>query len=599
VKRRLSDAARYEDLAASLLEAEAALEAVAAGAVDALASASGHGTEGVTALEGSDSFFRTLVTEMQEAAASLDANGTVLYANPRFGELLGMALSQVLGRTLTELTAKTGRPAARRLLADAARGPARGTLELLRGDGQLVPVSVSAAPLASELREVCLVATDLTEHRRYEQQLEYLANHDPLTRLLNRRAFAHELTGHMERAGRYGPNGALVLLDLDKLKYVNDTFGHTAGDELLLAVAGALGERLRASDTLARLGGDEFGVLLPQAGQKAAQHVTGTLLETIRELEPPGLRSVTASAGIALFHGSGSTDDEMMVRADRAMYEAKEQGGNGAAVYVAHLGGSKTEQEVGRLKRLEQAITEGSLLLYAQPIFDLSTMRIDRHELLVRMADDEGGVVPAAKFIPLAERSGLVGEIDRWVCDRAIGLLESSAAATGAHLAVNVSAKSLDADYVAWIERRLAASAIDPAGLTFELTETATISNLPAASRFTQRLRDLGCQLALDDFGAGFGSFTYLRHLAFDVLKIDGQFVQECARDPRDHAVVEALARIAASLDKRIVAEFVGDESTLAALRAIGVDMGQGYHLGAPAPVEEALRPRSPPASPA
>lgn len=593
MKRRLADAANYEDLAARLLDAEAALEAVAAGAVDAVTSASEHGAEGVTALEGSDSFFRTLVTEMQEATASLDANGTVLYANPRFGELLGMALSQVLGRTLTELTAKAGRAAARRLLANAARGPARGTLELRRGDGQLVPVSVSAAPLAGEPPEVCLVATDLTEHRRYEQQLEYLASHDLLTQLLNRRAFEHELTGHMERAGRYGPHGALVLLDLDKLKYVNDTFGHTAGDELLLAVAGALGERLRASDTLARLGGDEFGVLLPQADQEAAQLVTGTLLETIRELEAPGLRSVTASAGIALFNGSGTTNDEMMVRVDRAMYEVKERGGNGAAVYAAHRGGSKSEQEIGRLKRLEQTIAEGALLLYAQPIFDLSTMRIDRHELLVRMADGEGCVVPAAKFIPLAERYGLVGEIDRWVCDRAIGLLESGATATGSDLAVNVSAKSLDADYVAWIERRVAASALDPARLTFELTETATIANLPAASRFAQRLRDLGCQLALDDFGAGFGSFTYLRHLPFDVLKIDGQFVQECARDPRDHAVVEALARIAGSLGKRTVAEFVGDESTLAGLRAIGVDMGQGYHLGPPAPVDEALHPQS------
>ena len=594
---RPREAPSYEDLAARLVDAEAALEAVAAGAVDALAA--GHGVEGVTALENSDSFFRTLVTEMQEATVSMNANGIVLYANPRFGELLGMPLSQVLGRTLTELTANAGREAARRLLANAARGPARGTLELLRGDGQLVPVSVSAAPLAGEPPEVCLVATDLTEHRRHEQQLEYLASHDPLTQLLNRRAFAHELTGHMQRAGRYGPHGALVLLDLDKLKYVNDTFGHAAGDELLLAVAGALGERLRASDTLARLGGDEFGVLLPQADPETAQLVTDTLLKTIRELEPPGRRSVTASAGIALFNSSGSTEDEIMVQADRAMYEAKQRGGNGAAVYAVHRGGSTIEQETGRLKRLEQTITEGSLLLYAQPIIDLSTMRIDRHELLVRMADGEGRVVPAANFIPLAERYGLVGDIDRWVCDRAIGLLESSTAATGWHLAVNVSAKSLDADYVAWIERRLAASVIDPAQLTFELTETATIANLPAASRFTQQLRDLGCQLALDDFGAGFGSFTYLRHLAFDVLKIDGQFVQECARDPRDRAVVEALARIADSLGKRTVAECVGDEPTVAALRAIGVDMGQGYHLGAPASADEALHAESRPPDPA
>lgn len=706
----------YDNLAARLADAEAALEAVAAGAVDALAAGQGAGAE-VIALEGADSFFRTLVTEMQEATASVDSHGTVLYANPRFAELLGIAPSQVLGRTLGELTAKDGRAAARQLLADAARGPVRGTLELLHGDGRLVPVSVSAAPIAGERPEVCLVATDLTERkqaeitlreaeerlrlafeqapigmallsldghiervnaalaaitgqpeaqllgaplaslfdragatallsrltslrsgeqdssavevryldrdgrgvwvaesaavvrdgggrpqqillhvedigerRHYEQQLEYLASHDLMTHLLNRRAFEHELAGHMERAGRYGAGGALVLLDLDNLKYVNDTLGHSTGDELLLAVAGALAERLRASDTLARLGGDEFGVLLPRADRETAQLIVGTLVAIIRELDLPGLRPVTASAGIALLTDSGATVAEMLVRADLAMYEAKEQGGDGACLYAARDEKPKMKLRIGRLERLETAIAEGALLLYAQPIVDLSSGRIDRHELLTRIPDGNDGVELAGKFIPLAERHGLVGEIDRWVCARAIELLEAGVAPPGSRLAVNVSAKSLNADYTAWIERRLAASAIDPARLTFELTETVAISNLPSAHRFAQRLRDLGCELALDDVGAGFGSFTHLRHIPFDLLKIDGQFVQKCVQDPRDRAVVEALVGIAGSLGKRTAAEFVGDEPTLAALRTIGVDMGQGYYFGRPAPVEEALR---------
>ena len=706
----------YDDLAARLADAEAALGAVAAGAVDALAPGPGAGAEMIS-LERADSFFVTLVTEMQEATASLDSGGTLLYANPRFAELLGLSLSQVLGRTLAELTAKAGRTAARRLLAEAPRGPTRGTLELVRGDGRLVPVSVSAAPIASERPEICLVATDLTERkraettlreaeerfrsafeqapigmallsldgrfervnaelaaivgrpeeqllgtplaslldrpdatallsrltglrtgeqdssavevrylgaagrgvwvaesaaairgadgrahqillqvediaerRRYQQQLEHLASHDPLTGLQNRRAFERELAGHMDRGARYGAEGALVVLDLDNFKYVNDTLGHGSGDALLVAVANALGERLRGSDTVARLGGDEFAVLLPRADPETAQLVAGALVQTVREVDPPGPRPVTASAGIALFTGSAATADEMLVLADLAMYEAKERGGDVAHLYAAHAGEATMELGIGWLKRLEQTIAEGSLLLYAQPIFDLRSGQVDRHELLVRMPDGDGGVVSAATFIPLAERYGLVAEIDRWVLDRAVGLLESGVAPRGSRLAVNVSAKSLDADYVAWIECRLAASTIDAARLSFELTETAAISNLSTSRPFAQRLRDLGCELALDDFGAGFGSFTYLRHIPFDLLKIEGQFVRECARDARDRALVEALVKIAGSLGKRTVAEFVGDEPTVAALNTIGVDMAQGYHLGRPAPVEEALR---------
>ena len=721
MRRRSLGTPSYEELTPHLVEVSAALQAIGSEAVDAVLSAVGASGR-LIVLQEDDGFFRTLVTEMQEGAASVDAAGTILYANPRLAEMLGLPLSKLLGRTLPELTSEGGRPAAQRLLVQAANGPARGALELLHSDGRALPASLSAAPIGGESPEICLVIADLTEQkatetrlrlaedhfrstfeqapigmallgldgclervnaafsaitgrpeealvgaamvsvldrengaalpsrirrlcagehdwrgreiryrdaegrqvwvsesaalvrdadgqprhillqvedigarREYGEKLEFAANHDSLTLLLNRRAFERVLAHHVELVGRYGAEGALVMLDLDGFKYINDTLGHKAGDDLLLSVSVALGARLRETDSLARLGGDEFGVLLPRADRHEAEVAATALLHAIREVGAPGLRRVSASAGVALFGDLDTTADEMLVRVDLAMYEAKERGRDRIVFYEPSTRDPGTKLVIGWLERVERAIAGGSLLLHAQPIVGLATGRVECYELLVRIADDDGGFVAAAEFVPVAERCGLIAEIDRWVVDSAIGLLLAGATPSDVRLAVNVSAKSLNEEYVAWIEGRLAAHQVDPSRLTFELTESAAISSFSTASGLGRRLQGLGCELALDDFGAGFGSFTYLRRLPFDVLKIDGQFVHNCAHDQRDRVMVEAMVRMAGSLGKRTVAEFVGDEATADTLRKIGVDMGQGYHFGRPAPIEEVLDRHPPP----
>lgn len=328
-------------------------------------------------------------------------------------------------------------------------------------------------------------------------------------------------------------------------------------------------------------------MLLPRGSGDEAQTVAAGLQETIRGLTAPGGRAVAASIGVALFSEAEASTEEMLVRADLAMYDAKQGGRDRIAFYTEEAGEGRAI-DVGRLQEIEQAITGGRLTLYAQPIVELASGNVAHHELLVRMPGPQGEIVSASEFIPVAERYGLVGSIDRWVLGQALTMLrEGRTGGTG--LTVNVSAKSLEEDTVGWMERNIAESPEVASKLIIELTETAAIASLRAGRRFAQRLRALGVALALDDFGVGFGSFTYLRRIPFDVLKIDGQFVKDCADDEKDRALVEGLARIASSLGKRTVAEYVGDDRTVEVLRDLGVDMGQGFHLGRPVPVEDAF----------
>ncbi len=445
-----------------------------------------------------------------------------------------------------------------------------------------------------EPRYVISQVQDISERKELAQRLEYMVDHDFLTGLFNRRRFEQELAQEVERGSRYGSTGAVLAIDLDNFKDINDAFGHKAGDDLLKGVAGALRHRMRQTDVMARVGGDEFAVLLPQTDAEQAQVVADGIVKTLHQhVAVLGGRSIrtTASVGVVLFDGLSAA--ELLAYADLAMYEAKAAGRDRFTMYRPTRG--RKQRVSARLEEAEQirkALEEDRLLLYCQPILELKENEIRQYELLLRLPNDQGDEpLPPSTFLYVAERCGLIQAIDSWVVAKAIAMIaEHQRAGRRLVLHVNLSGKSIgDSKVIALTEDALARAAIDPACLVFEVTETAAIANIEEAKAFAQRLRVRGCQFALDDFGSGFGSFYYLKALPFDYLKIDGDFIRGIVASPMDQLVVKAIVGIARGLDKKTIAEFVADEDTARLLRQSGVDYAQGYHVGQPRPLLDVL----------
>jgi len=435
---------------------------------------------------------------------------------------------------------------------------------------------------------------DISERKELAGRLENLVDHDFLTGLFNRRHFEQELTKEIERASRYGSPGAVLLIDVDNFKTVNDTFGHTVGDDLLKGIAGSLKHRMRHTDTLARVGGDEFAVLLPQTDVEQAKAVAADFVKALDKhtaVLANQLIRITASLGVASFENL--SDLEVLEHADIAMYGAKQAGRNRYVVYQPLLG----ERERGapwydEADRLRQALAKDQFVLYCQPILNLETNEFSRYELLLRLSDGEGcnPLTPNA-FLYIAERFGLIPAIDLWVVRKAIALI-AAYKCDGQRVALNVnlSGKSIgDPKLAGLIENALAEGGIDPECLVFEITEAAAVANLPQARAFADRVHSCGCGLALDNFGAGLASFYYLKNLPFDYLKIDGEFIRGLSVNPIDRLVVQAIVCIAQGMGKKTVAEFVADAASVCLLRDIGVHHAQGYHIGLPRPIAEVL----------
>ena len=470
-------------------------------------------------------------------------------------------------------------------------------------EGRVSMSLVSGAPGLA--RNLIVQIEDVTERNRLKSELQDLADHDPLTGLLNRRRFGLELSSRLGTGRRERPGGAVILIDLDGFKEVNDTLGHEAGDELLIRVAAGLEDVSRDGDIVARLGGDEFALLIGEATAQKAKRVGQRIVNCLHEGAVSGrgshVRHATASVGIVVYSADTElTGDQLLNDADLAMYEAKDHGGNRCVVYCADLGQSGAPDGTPSWSdRIRGALEDEHFALYAQPIVNLDSGAITNFELLLRMIGVNGEIILPGRFLPVAERRGMIRTVDRWVIHQAVGLLEDLTSGTRngdarrgqpLRLHVNISGRSLaDGDFLGYIRTQLSSSGVDPSQLVFEITETAAITNVGDACRFLTSLSQLGCGIALDDFGTGFGSLHYLKNLPIDFLKIDGQFIQNLTTNPDDLVVVESLVRMSRGLRMQIAAECVEDAATLQLLADLGVGFAQGFHIGRPGPARQVI----------
>jgi diguanylate cyclase (GGDEF)-like protein/PAS domain S-box-containing protein len=469
----------------------------------------------------------------------------------------------------------------------------RGEAELQTRSGVVVSALCRADAILDEhnkiIGSVCIF-TDVSERKRLERDLVFLATHDPLTNLPNRRIFQDVLEGAVARAKR-GQSSSLLYLDLDNFKIINDTLGHPSGDRLLLKIASLLQEHTREEDALARLGGDEFALLLINSSRMDAERVAAKLVHLIddfRFVEKSQSLWTSASIGIVLIDGS-STADEVLAHADAACFSAKGKGRNRYEFY-------RTDNtEIHRMNResswmvvIKDALRENRFELWFQPIIPLQSRERRFWEVLLRLRDERGNIILPGAFIPAAERFGAMMAIDRMVIQRAVGFLQCR---SDLCLSINLSATSLnDPDLASLIESLLVEGDVQPDRLTFEITESAIIMNLSRARAFILKIKELGCSFALDDFGSGFTSLSYLRDLPVDYLKIDGSFVQHVDTDLVNRALVKSMNEVVHTLGKKTVAENVVTARVLAVIKELQIDYAQGWYIAEPAPSADFLR---------
>jgi diguanylate cyclase (GGDEF)-like protein/PAS domain S-box-containing protein len=530
----------------------------------------------------------SIVESSNDAIYTITAGDVITTWNPAAQRLFGYADGEARELPAHRLIPDSHRDEDERLVARALADRPVESFETLRvrKDGSRLAVSVAMSPLRDvhgRISGVSVIARDVSERRRFEQQLRYLSDHDALTGLPNRQRFEEELELAVDYAKRYATGGALFLLDLDDFKRVNDALGHAVGDELIRSIAQALRGRLRSTDVLARLGGDELAVLVPTATAEQAEAAARGIVAAVREhtasVGGQTLRMTTSLGGVRLEDADGSAS-AALARADVALYAAKDAGRDRAIVFGPALERARAAAGGDWGDRIDHALRHGGFELYVQPILGLRDGQRSRYEVLLRMHHDGELVLPGA-FLPTAERNGQIHEIDRWVVCSAIEML---AAHPEVELEVNLSARSLDdEDLIELVATYLHRTGADPTRLILEITETATIANMQDARRLADALGELGCRFAIDDFGTGFGSFSYLKHLPAAFLKIDGDFIQ-APRSRTDELVIEAIVGMAQGLGKQTIAEFVGDEETVTMLRAMGVDYAQGFHIGRPFP---------------
>jgi diguanylate cyclase (GGDEF)-like protein/PAS domain S-box-containing protein len=545
-----------------------------------------------------------ILASIADGVITTDALGRIETLNPVAEALLGLSGEEVRGRhfdaVVRAIDGKTRAPISDRLNAVLRTGECTSFSDpvvLIGVDGKETHVADCSAPMRDRQGRIVGTVTvlrDVTTHYQL-QAASYQATHDALTGLCNRNEFERRLALMLDHARQHGREHALCYLDLDQFKIVNDTCGHHAGDEVLRQLAPLLKTRLRERDTLARLGGDEFGVLLGECpldeALPIAQALRG-LVQDFRFVWQERTFRLGVSIGLVPISAQSANLANLLSAADSACYAAKDRGRNRVHVYAPGDDAlDRWRTEMHWVNRLQEACAMDRLRLYYQPIVPLGAGNPSgtHGEILLRLLDEDGQILLPGVFIPAAERYHRMIEIDRWVVRTLFAALRGAAPgalATDCY-SLNLSGQSLSsAGFLDFVSEQIEAGGIAPDRITLEITETAAISNLDTAGHFIATLKAKGCCFALDDFGSGLSSFAYLKGLSVDFLKIDGRFVRDMVTDPIDHAMVEAIQRVATIMGIKTIAESVENEATLEQLREIGVDYAQGYATGRPRPLE-------------
>jgi diguanylate cyclase (GGDEF)-like protein/PAS domain S-box-containing protein len=541
---------------------------------------------------------------LAEAVVTTDLDGNLVYMNPAAEKLLGVGKAQALGRLLEEVVGLVDQND-RKLLSEPVREAVTGganphavsrrAVLLGKSSGEERAIELGASPLRGDdgaLAGAVILLHDVTELRGLHRQMSYQATHDALTGLVNRREFERRLSEAAEAARRGEATHMLCYLDLDRFKIVNDTSGHLAGDSMLREVAKLLREAVRDSDTVARLGGDEFGMLLVGCPLDKARQIADDVCRSIagyRFVWHDRVFNIGVSIGLIEIGREAGTVEELLAAADSACHVAKKEGAGRVSVYSARDEAiARSTGEIQWLQKLQAALREERFALYYQPIVSAYGGDGDgpSMEVLLRMLDENGQEIPPGDFVAAAERYRLMASVDRWVVHTTLGALSRNAfqLARERSVAINISGQTLgDPLFLEFVVECLDQTGVPPDQVCFEIAESAVVGNIDQARRFVEVLHGMGCKFTIDDFGSGVGSFSSLKSLPLDYLKLDGSFMRNLARDSVSQTMVTAMIKLARTLNFKIIAEQVEDSAALDAARRMGVDFVQGFVIARPA----------------
>lgn len=544
-------------------------------------------------LEESEARFKSSFDQSAIGMALVDERQNILQINSAFSDMLGYDEQTLCNMSLVNLIESedvTQNNNCHQQLVESQIQHYQLEQRYAKKDGTLVwgLLNVSAVRNGDNFIHAVVQIQDVTAAHELSSRLSYQASHDSLTDLINRREFEAQITHLLKQSRRV--DHALLFIDLDQFKVINDTCGHVAGDELLRQLSVLMNEAVRQSDTLARLGGDEFGVLMRFCQLEQSKRLGESLRQVIEDFRfvwDGQVFNLAASIGISAITPSMNNITELMRRADTACYMAKEFGRN--RIHVFHDEDEKLAQRQGEMQwvaRINNALEQNKFHLYAQAIMNIASQNLSHYEILLRLEDDDGNIIPPGAFLPAAERYNLISKLDRWVITKSLEWLNEYAKDDDFILSINISGLSFgEPGFANYVLGLLGQYQIDNKRICFEITETAAIANLASVTDFINRLKQQGCLFALDDFGSGISSFAYLKNLDVDFLKIDGMFVKDILDDPIDYEMVKSINEIGHVMGKKTIAEFVENDAILAHLSNIGVDYAQGYGIGIPEPI--------------